>query len=224
MGPAATVDFLDKLVKATPADTDQDHVRTVTWSDPTVPNRHAAILGDGEDPRPALRHGVETLMAAGAEILVVPCNTVHAFMDDVVSGIEVEFISIIDVTVAAVREQIAPPEASRVGLIAADGAVASGRYQHALSEAGLEPLLLSDAAQAELMKCIYSIKAGQPAEQLAGDIAGLFSELVDGGAGAIIAGCTEISIVVDQLNLNVPVIDPSKVLAAAAVERAWARP
>ncbi|MEO9079904.1 MAG: aspartate/glutamate racemase family protein, partial [Rhodanobacter sp.] len=49
MGPEATVDFYAKLVHATTATRDQDHLRVVIWADPTVPSRQEAILADGED-------------------------------------------------------------------------------------------------------------------------------------------------------------------------------
>lgn len=52
MGPAATADFYAKLVSITPGSSDQDHLRTVIWSDPTIPDRTEALLGDGPDPTP----------------------------------------------------------------------------------------------------------------------------------------------------------------------------
>lgn len=217
MGPAATVDFYDKLVRATPATTDQEHLRVVIWADPTIPNRHAAILGEGEDPRPSLSRGVDALVVAGADLLVVPCNTVHAFLDEVVTGKPIEFISIIEVTVAAV---LATGEAGAVGLIAADGAIASGGYQQELTDAGLQPVLPAADSQADLMRVIYRVKAGESTRADAERVSALVAELEQAGATTIIAGCTEISTMLAELETATPLIDPSEVLARVTVHRA----
>ena len=80
MGPDATVDFMAKVIAMTPAQGDQDHVHMIVDHNPAVPNRQAAILGDGEDPAPVLVEMAERLASAGADFLVIPCNTVISIM------------------------------------------------------------------------------------------------------------------------------------------------
>ena len=82
MGPLATVDFLRKLIEETPAARDEDHLPVIAWSVPQIPDRPAAITGNGESPLPALLAGVHTLKAAGAVALAIPCNTAHYWYDD----------------------------------------------------------------------------------------------------------------------------------------------
>ncbi len=217
MGPAATVDFYDKLVRATPATQDQDHLRVVIWADPTVPNRHEALMAGGQDPRPWLEEGVQHLMRCGAEVLAVPCNTIHAYMPAVVEGKDVEFISIIDVTVEAARQT---DPTGRVGLLAADGALASGLYQSAFEEEGMELVLPSEVSQADLMKVVYSVKAGASGPKERQSVVSLLAELVGGGASTVIAGCTEVSVLLAKLDVDVRVIDPSQALAEKTIERA----
>ena len=50
MGPEATADLFYRIIRATPVKRDQDHVRTIIYSDSKVPDRTPAILGEGEDP------------------------------------------------------------------------------------------------------------------------------------------------------------------------------
>lgn len=50
LGPAATVDLYDKIVKATPATTDQEHIRLVVEQNPQIPDRTKALLEGGADP------------------------------------------------------------------------------------------------------------------------------------------------------------------------------
>ncbi len=54
MGPAATVDFFAKLLAATAAERDQDHLRILIDNNPRVPDRNAAIAGRGPSPGPQL--------------------------------------------------------------------------------------------------------------------------------------------------------------------------
>ncbi|HSJ97594.1 MAG TPA: aspartate/glutamate racemase family protein, partial [Myxococcota bacterium] len=66
MGPAATVDLMAKVLEATPATRDQDHVPLVVWSVPQVPARIPALRGEGPSPLPAMLEGARWLERAGA--------------------------------------------------------------------------------------------------------------------------------------------------------------
>ncbi|MGN6131912.1 MAG: aspartate/glutamate racemase family protein [Nocardioidaceae bacterium] len=217
MGPRATVDFYDKLVSLTPATTDQDHVRVVIWADPTVPSRQEALLSQGTDPTPWLEEGVRHLIAAGAELLVVPCNTVHAFLGPVMAAHSVEFLSIIDTTIEAVRER----GAHRVGLLATDGALASGLFQAGLDGAGIDCMLPDADGQRLVRELVEAVKAGDVPPSLHQGLVGLLTQMHRQGATAIIAGCTEISSVVGGLPevLAAQVVDPSRELAVATIRR-----
>lgn len=223
MGPAATVDFYDRLVRATPAARDQDHLRVVIWADPTVPNRHEALISGGEDPTPWLEAGVGHLLRCGAEILVVPCNTIHAYMPAVLRGADVEFISIIDATVEAVQ---ATDTTGKVGLLATDGALASGLYQSALRDAGRVTVLPSELSQQQLMRLVYAVKAGTAGPAERSHVGSLVTELEGQGVSTVIAGCTEISVMLSDraADVGADVIDPSEVLARTTIERAWSAP
>lgn len=216
MGPAATVDFYDKLVRATPARDDQDHLRVVIWADPTVPNRHAALAGEGEDPEPWLRRGVRALVGSGADLLVCPCNTAHAFLPPIATEERIELVSIID---AAVDE--IPREAARqVGLLVADGARESGLYQSALRERGMEPVLPSRQAQQDLMRTIYRVKAEADPASTVRELVPVLDELADVGVDTVVVGCTELSTVVDRLRTSLTLVDASQALARRTVLRA----
>ena len=214
MGPAATVDFYDKLVRATPARTDQDHLRVVMWADPTVPDRLAAVRGAGTDPSPWLTDGVRRLQEAGAELIVSPCNTVHAFLPAVMAGVGVEFVSIIDAAVEAVD---VTDQERKVGLVAADGAVESELYQRALLAAGREAVLPSPSEQAELMRIIHAVKSGDHGQSERDALSVIFAALAARGAGSVIVGCTELSVVVDDVRTDLRVVDAAEELAGRAV-------
>ncbi|RVA08519.1 aspartate/glutamate racemase family protein, partial [Mesorhizobium sp. M7D.F.Ca.US.004.03.1.1] len=74
MGPLATVDFLAKVISATPASIDQDHIPTLVYSASRTPDRSAGILGIGQSPLAALIEGVKLLERGGAALIAIPCN------------------------------------------------------------------------------------------------------------------------------------------------------
>ena len=215
MGPEATVDFMAKVIAATPADKDQDHVHMLVDHNPTVPNRQAAILSDGRDPGPALAVMAERLEAAGADFLVIPCNTAYVFQDSISAATRLPLVSIIDVTIADVVAQV--PGASKVGLLATDGCLKAGVYQDALAARGIEPLVPDAAELRELMSLVNGIKAGRSGADTAAGMRDLATSLCARGAEALIAGCTEIPLVLQQSMLPVPLIASTDALAVHTV-------
>jgi aspartate racemase len=213
MGPAATADFYQKLVQETPASTDQQHLQVVLWSDPTVPDRTAALLGDGPDPTPWLRHGMRVLTEAGADLIAVPCNTAHAFLAPAATGVPV--VHMIDQAVRAVSA-IDPP-VHRVGLLATTGTVRAGLYQDWLAPAGLRTVLPTAAEQELVAAAIRAVKAGDRDRGIADRLAAVGASLARRNAQVIVAGCTEIPLVAGERCGPLAVIDPTRVLARAVV-------
>ncbi|GAJ09165.1 unnamed protein product, partial [marine sediment metagenome] len=80
MGPEATIDLFYKIIKFNPSEKDQDHLRIIIDNNPKIPDRTAAILGKGEDPLPALQETARNLEKAGANFIIIPCNTAHYFL------------------------------------------------------------------------------------------------------------------------------------------------
>lgn len=217
MGPDATVDFMAKVIAATPAGSDQDHIHMLIDHNPHVPDRTRAISGEGGDPGTVLAGMAIQLQRAGADIIVMPCNTAHAFQPDIEAILEVPFVSIIDETVAACAEFEA------VGLLATKGCLASGIYDRALSAAGVGAVFPDDEETRAFMGLTASIKAGDCSPDIGARMLRLAEALVARGAQAVIAGCTEIPLVLNQSMLDVPLVSSTDILAEATVAYALGR-
>lgn len=216
MGPAATVDFYSKLIAATPATTDQEHLRVMIWSDPSVPDRSKAIAGTGEDPTPVLIRGVQQLKEAGAAFYVVTCNGAHAFLPAVRDKVNLDYLSLIEVTTDHIT---ALPHASSAGILATDATLMASLYQESLKASGVAPLVPSSEDQRLVMDAIYGVKAGAltvEQKQSLGDVA---ERLVARGADVIIAGCTEIPLALTSEESPRPLVDPSQLLANEVVHQ-----
>ena len=211
MGPEATVDFMAKVIALSPASTDQDHVRMIVDHNPKVPNRQTALLDGGEDPGPVMAAMAARLETAGADFLVMPCNTAHVYGESIQAAVKIPFVSIIDVTVAACDKF------ESVGVLATDGCLQTKVYQDALAANNKQAILPDDTQLKELMRLVKRIKAGDKGDAVALQMRDIATALVEKGAQAIIAGCTEIPLVLDDSMLDVPFVSSTDELAAATV-------
>jgi aspartate racemase len=207
MGPAATIDFLAKLQDATPATRDEDHIRVLMDLNPRVPNRHLETDASGEE----LGRMAVALKAAGAQVLAMPCNTAHVNRAAIEQASGLELIDMLDAAVEAARDE----GARRIGVLSTP--LARGLFAERLRAANLPIVALSPLGQEALMEAIFAVKAGDLSDQVEDVMAAAAAELVQAGAEAIIAGCSEVPIVLDPGRVAVPLIDATEALAQACV-------
>jgi aspartate racemase len=220
MGPAATWDFCQRLLAATPVDRDQDHLRVLVDCDPGVPDRNAALAGEGPSPGPRLAAMARGLERSGAELLCLPCNAAHAFASAVREATSLPFVDMIEATVDATRARL--PEATRVALLATTATLDAGLYAAAFARRGIEVAPTETDARRRMMAAIYQVKRGAGPEEPRARLRALAAEAVAAGAQALIAACTEVPLVLRQEDVAVPLIGSSDALAAAVVQRARA--
>ena len=207
MGPAATLDFLAKLQAFTPAETDQDHIRVIVDINPKVPDRNVAGSGAG----PVLAEMAGALAGAGAEVLAIACNTAHAHADLIQRASGLPLVDMIETGASAARDT----GAMRVGVLGTKGALRL--YREYLAAQAMGMVTLEPHRQEAFMKALYRIKGGDRSAAVRRDLKALADELVAGGAEAIIAGCTEVPLVLRQEDLKVELIDPAELLARRCV-------
>jgi aspartate racemase len=224
MGPEATLDCFAKIIKNTPAKKDQEHLRVIIDSNPKVPDRTPAIIGDGESPVPTIVEGCRALERAGADFIIIPCVSAHFFLNEIQEQSNLPILSIVDaVSETIVRDY---PEIKVVGLMATTGTIKGDKFQKRLAECGITTIVPNEHVQARIMEAIYDIKNAQP-KRPREDITADFIAVAEGlitqkpkGAQGIIAGCTEIPLALRPDHLSVPYFDALSILACAAIRRA----
>ncbi|HVP89797.1 MAG TPA: amino acid racemase [Terriglobales bacterium] len=224
MGPEATAAFLNLIVRNTRARRDQEHVPVVVCSLPQVPDRTEAILHGGPSPLPLLRRGLRTLRRAGADFAVMPCLSAHHFYATLAARSPIPLIDLVEETAAEVRKR--QPRVRKVGLIATSGTVASRVFPRVFEPAGIEVLVPDARAQRRVMEAIYGpagVKAGASPAPPRRVLRTVASALVRRGAQAIVAGCTEVPLVLRPRDVAVPLVDPMRIGARACIRRAGAR-
>ncbi|WP_421707308.1 aspartate/glutamate racemase family protein [Algihabitans sp.] len=216
MGPEATVLLMARVLAATPAEDDRDHVPLLVDCNSQVPSRIEALIeGTGESPGPVLAAMAERLVAMGATALAMPCNTAHAYLPDIraaAGGVPV--LDMIGLTVERLANLQPKPE--RVGMLASTAIQITGLYGEALGRHGMQALF--PRRQPEVMEVIRAVKRGSNGAAERAALAEIAASLVEEGADALAIACTEISVIADCLPEVKPSLDAIDVLADAIVD------
>lgn len=214
MGPLATVDFMEKVIRSTSASRDQDHVPMIVSCVPQIPDRTDAIRKVGPAPLPELLRGVVRLETIGATRIVIPCNTAHYWYDDVVKFSRVPVDNIVDVCLDHIRQSEGK---TKVGLLATAGTIEGRVYHRRAGDIELETLdEVGMNASMEAIRAVKQGSLGQGREILVR----LVEMLRARGCSRVIMACTEIPIALGGVReLEHMLIDPSLVLAQHCVAR-----
>lgn len=213
MGPLATLDFLRRLLEATPAQSDQQQIPTVVWNVPQIADRQKALAGTGPSPLPQLLHAVEKLNQAGASHIAIPCNTAHHWYDALSEASSAPVLHIVDATLDALSQAEEKPQ--RVGVIATKGTLDAGWYQDRLAAQSIEVVVPTpeELAQWFVPGC-YAVKRGalvEGGELLALQANALFAR----GAQKLVLACTEVPVALEAVRAPFRHLtwDPAQALA-----------
>lgn len=209
LGPAATVNVMAELIEQTPATSDQEHVETIVYNDPKVPDRQDAILRSGESPAPRLKRNAKTLEDAGADVIAIASNTTHHYHGDVADAVSVPVPNMIELTAA----QVATTNAGSVGILTTNSAIEIELFDRAFGGTGIDVVYPDDIDR--LMDAIYTIKRGD--EKRGRELYESVAEaVVDDGVDAVVLGCTEFSAL--PWPHAVEAVDPVVVLARHCID------
>lgn len=221
MGPEATVDLMRRVIRATPAHDDVDHLRMLVDNNPKVPSRIAALIeGHGPSPLPVLVQMARGLVAQGADFLVMPCNTAHHYHAEVAAAVDVPFLNLMELVAQHLSAELDTPP--RVGLLASTALQHIELYEPWLASIGAELVYPDDDRQAALMALILAVKAGRADSLAIQALSAAAAQLVAADVDCLLIACTELSVLADTLQAERPVYDAADVLAATVVSHAAA--
>lgn len=207
MGPAATLDFLGKLQALTPVERDEDHIRVIVDINPQIPDRNDPFARPG----PVLAEMAGGLQGAGAQVLAIACDTAHVHADLISRASGLPLVDMIETASRAARDS----GARRAGVLGARDAVRL--YHEYIAAQGMGLVTLPRDDQARFMDLVGRIKAGDLGAAAREGMRQLAEVLVREGAEAVIAGCTEVPLVLDPGDVRAPLIDAGEELARRCV-------
>lgn len=216
-GPEATVELLNLIIRHTPVNREEDHLRVIVDNNPQIPKCALGLTGEGESPIAALVETAQNVARAGAAFLVIPCNSAHGYIDEIQAALSIPVISIINETVAVVKAA----GVARVGLLATTGLLQANLYQEQLAAAGIDSVLPAAERQAELMHHLMRFKDGGDLPPFTEALIRIRAELIV-TAEAVIHACTEVPLALADHPADVPEFNTIELLARACVREARA--
>lgn len=215
MGPEATVDLMQRIIRLTSAKDDIDHVRCIVDNNPKVPSRIKAIIeGTGENPGPVMADMGRRLETWGADFLVIPCNTAHYYYEHVREAVGIPVIHLIDLVVSHVRNT----PSRRIGILASTAVLMTGLYEKRLKAHDLEAVYPDPEFQEKLLDVIKRVKSGDTGLQVHKEFCSICEHLAGKGAHVGVLACTELGVIGHDLPINT--IDATEILAQEIVTRA----
>lgn len=216
MGPMATVDLFGKIVSQTKAACDQDHIHIIVDNDANIPDRRTSIINGDNLAGEGMLACARRLEAAGADILMIGCNTAHYFYDFVQKDVNVPVLHMPRET----AKEIARRGYNAAGILGTDMTIQMGLYHEALRAEGITPVEPDEEGKQLIMDIIYKgVKAGNLTPDLGPALAKM-EEMKARGAQCFILGCTELPVAFANSDTGLDLIDPTNVLAHAAIRAA----
>ena len=217
MGPAATIDLMRRVMEATAATDDADHIHLLVDQNPKVPSRIDALInGTGPSPLAELVRMARRLEGAGATMLAIACNTAHAYAGDIAAAVNIPLLDMVALTTEAIAQQAL--RRRRVGMLASTAVLQLGIYESAFKAFGIETCC--PQSQPDVMRIIKAVKAEGATARLRDELNAVARELIARGDVDLLAiACTELSLLVDGLDADWARIDALDVLVSTIVQR-----
>lgn len=162
-----------------------------------------------------LSESIERLNKSSPSFIVIPCNTVHVFIDELREESETPILSIIEETVTECSGQ----GFKKIGILGSSTTTKSGLYSKELRKKGIEPIEPNQEEQKEISEIIIRIVNVENTEEDNKRLLSIIQNMRDKGAEAVILGCTDLFLTVGQKNSSLPIINSTEVLEKAVIKR-----
>ena len=215
MGPAATVDLFHKIILNTHVQTEQEHHRILIYNNPKIPPRTQQ-----DDPLTDLIKSARLLEKAGADFIIMPCNTAHIWLEQIKAAINIPFYSMIETTAETILlEKDATNK--KILLLATETTSNYGLYQKAFQHTPYEIITPTKEEQHIVDQAIKDVKLGKTSSNpYLKDLNRILNVYKENGISMLIGGCTEIPLLFHLFKVDMKMVDPTLLLAKLAVQKA----
>lgn len=218
MGPLATVDLFEKIVRNTNAKIDQEHFKIIVYNNPRIPSRVDAIIKEKESPLEELIKSAQIIEAAGADFIIMPCHTAHNWLPELQEAIRIPIINMVELVADHIAE-VNGKHSAKILLLATTATIKSKIYEKTFEERGIKLLIPNECEQNIIASTIDEVKAGNIKNNpFLCSLGHIIEKQKQAGVTSIIGGCTELPLLFPFLPDGIEYIDPTLLLAKAAIK------
>ncbi|HBH11570.1 MAG TPA: aspartate racemase [Clostridiales bacterium] len=216
MGSKATADLFSKIILNTQSQKDQDHLHIIIDCNPKVPDRVSSIEKGDNAPVKYLKEMAMNLINCKADVLVIACITAHHYITVLQRSVDIPIMNSISMVSQFIK--INYPQIKKVGLLATDATLITKLYHKSLNKQGIHVISPEANDQKILMECLRAVKTEQTSiSELREKVLRIVLNLQTQGVDAIVAGCTEVPLLLNMDDFSVPFIDTTDVVAKTVV-------
>ena len=215
LGPETTAEFyLEVIFQCQKSDTTQRPLVLIS----SVPllfeiERDLISTNTGKERYiPYLVKEAQRLEKSGVDFLVMPCNSLHIFINEIRESVSIPVLSIVEETVATLSKN----RIIKVGLISTSATIKNKVYENSFAAAGIEFVTPNDLQRAKMDKIIQNLISGRHMNDDREYIQGVITNLTTKGVESVALACTDLQILLPESD-KIAVFDTMKVLAEATV-------
>lgn len=214
MGSYATVDFFKNILDQFKVQKEWEYPKIIINNNPKLPSRTRAILYDEPSPAPGMIEGCKLLEQAGADFIAIPCNSAHAWYEEVVSQVNIPVISIIETTAHYILQNY--QNIKKIGVISGEVVIKKKLYEKAFENSNVKVITANEECEKNVRKIIDDVKHNSINKETKEYVDKVVEYFLQQNVDGLILGCTELPLVME--NLPLPTFDSSLILAKKLAE------
>ena len=211
LGPETTSEFYLDIVFGTYKKSKEQRPAVIISSVPLLYQIEADLIerNEGGDRYiPYLTEEAKRLEKSGADFLVMPCNSLHVFINEIRESVSIPVLSIIEETVNYIKER----GYQKVGIISTSATIQNKLYENAFKKANIEYITPDDFQQAKMGKIIVNLVTGQQRNEDREEIIKIIDTFDIKDVDCVALACTDLQLLIPK-HKTLPIFDTMKILA-----------
>lgn len=220
LGPIASAELYLEILKLCQKEhravQDYDYPKIIIVSLP-LPDFDEHGSTNSAQTQTLVKEALRTLEAAGADFIAMACNTIHLLYPQLVKAVKIPIINLIEETVNYFQNFAY----QKIGIICSAETSKSGLYTYAFQKRKQKLITTTKLDQKTVTKAIAAVMGGTINDLISHELTKVVHSLENAGAEVLLVGCTELPLALNHQDIRIPVIDATRILAMAAVRRAY---
>lgn len=161
---------------------------------------------------PFLSHEAQRLEKAGADFIVMPCNSLHIFIEEIRKSVKIPVLSIIEETVKYIKSN----NFKKVGIVSTSATIENKLYEDAFAKESIEFVTPDDFQQAKMGKFIMHLVAGQQNNRDREELIEIINDFEKKDVDCVALACTDLQLLIPK-HPTLKIFDTMKIFADATV-------
>lgn len=162
---------------------------------------------------PFLTKEAQRLEKAGADFIVMPCNSLHVFINELRKAVKIPVLSIVEETVNFLKQK----QMNNIGIVSTSATIKNKLYENAFAENGITYVVPNELQQAKMGKFILNLVVGQQKNRDREELISIINDFGDKGLDCVILACTDLQLLIPH-HPTLKIFDTMRVFADATVQ------